>query len=369
MGLLIFYVCLALSVSFLCSILEAVLLSVTPAYVAARAKSDPVIGTQLRQLKDDIDRPLAAILSLNTIAHTVGAAGAGAQAAVVFGDAFLGVASAVLTLLILIISEIIPKTLGALYWRQWAPMVIRLLRPISWLMTPLVWLAQFITHRLSRGQEKPRVEREEISAIAEVGAEQGVLAQQETHFLKNLLQFNGLTANDVMTPRTVIFSLAQTMTVGEAVKDHTHFKFSRIPIYESTADEITGYVLKDELLRKVAEDQHQVELQQLSRPLMAVSTDQVLNRLFERMISSKEHIALVVDQYGGVDGLVTMEDIVETMLGLEILDESDAVEDMQALARKKWTERAARNGIIEDDDKAAHRQGKFNLTGQGSPKV
>ena len=365
MGLLVFYICLALGVSFLCSILEAVLLSVTPSYVAVKVKSEPVMGERLRSLKDDIDRPLAAILSLNTIAHTVGAVGAGAQAAVVFGDAFIGIASAVLTLLILVISEIIPKTLGALYWRQWAPMIVRMLQPIIVLMTPLVWLAQFITHYLSRGKEKPRVERAEISAIAEVGAEQGVLAKQETHFLKNLLQFDVLTANDVMTPRTVIFSLPEAISVGEAVKGHPHFRFSRIPLYESTPDDITGYVLKDKILRKAAEDQDEIKLKELSRSLLSVTRDQALHGLFERMISSKEHIALVIDDYGGVAGLVTMEDIVETMLGLEILDESDTVEDMQEFARQKWAERAARNGITEDSITAKTRHGILNLTGQG----
>lgn len=349
MGLLLLYVALAIGVSFLCSVMEAVLLSITPSYMAALERDGNPLGEQLKEYKEDIDRPLAAILSLNTFAHTVGAAGAGAQAAVVFGDAYVGVISAVLTLLILVLSEIIPKTLGAVYWRNLAPAVVTILRPTIFVMWPFVKLSQGLSYLMSNGEEQNSFSREEFTALAELGEEEGVFEEKESHILRNLFRFNSLRVQDVMTPRTVVFALPETETIGEVVKEHDEFRFSRIPVYGKNRDEVTGYVLKDELLLRAAQEDLDVPLSKLAREMIVVQETLPLPDVLERMLDRLEHIALVVDEYGGVAGLVTMEDVVETLLGMEIVDEADSVEDMQDLARKQWFRRAKKLGMVTED--------------------
>ena len=334
LALLFFYVSLALGVSFLCSVMEAVLLSVTPSFVARTERDHPKLGARLRELKNDIDRPLAAILSLNTIAHTVGAAGAGAQAVAVFGDAWVGVISAVLTFLILVVSEIIPKTLGAVYWRLLMPWVVRLLVPTTWLMWPLVKLAQGLTKVLARGKKPAAVSREELKALAELGARQG----------------GKLQARDIMTPRTVIFALPGSQTVGEIVAAHPEIRFSRLPVYGRGLDDIHGFVLRQDVLLRAAQGDGDTPLTELERPLETVNDSLSLRGLFERLMDNRSHIALVVDEYGGTAGVVTLEDLVETLLGLEIVDEGDRVHDMQELARQKWRERAARLGLAVEEE-------------------
>jgi len=350
MVLLFLYVALALGVSFLCSIMEAVLLSVTPSYVAAFERDeDATIGERLRELKEDIDRPLSAILSLNTIAHTVGAAGAGAQAAIVFGEAYTGVIAGVLTLLILILSEIIPKTLGAVYWRTLAPPIARILVPTIFLMWPLVKLSQGITYLLSRGEDEATFSREEFTAMAELGEEEGVFEEKESRILRNLFRFNSLRVKDVMTPRTVVFDLSEEKTIKNVVEEHDEFRFSRIPVYDEDRDDVTGYVLKDQMLLRAAQEDHNVPLSDIAREILVVRETLPLPDLLERLLDGLEHIALVVDEYGGMAGIVTMEDVVETLLGLEIVDEADSVEDMQALARQQWFKRAKDLGMVPDD--------------------
>jgi CBS domain containing-hemolysin-like protein len=349
MGLLIAYVALALGVSFMCSVMEAVLLSVTPSYVAALEREGDPVGERLHRMKENIDRPLSAILSLNTIAHTVGAAGAGAQAAIVFASVPVGVISAVLTLLILIFSEIIPKTLGAVYWRTIAPVVVRLLVPTIWSMWPLVKLSQGLTYLLSQDEDEAAFSREEFTAMAELGEEEGVFEEKESRILRNLFRFNSLRVKDVMTPRTVVFDLPESKTIGEVVDEHEEFRFSRIPVYDDTPDDVTGYVLKDEMLLHAAQEEHDVSLEEIAREILVVRETLPLPDLLERLLDRLEHIALVVDEYGGVAGVVTMEDVVETLLGLEIVDEADSVEDMQALARKQWFKRARELGVVSEE--------------------
>lgn len=349
MTLLILYVSLALGVSFLCSMLEAVLLSVSPSFAAQMAKQRGALGRRLQEFKKDVDRPLAAILSLNTIAHTVGAAGAGAQAAAVFGDAYVGVISAVLTLLILVVSEIIPKTLGAVYWRQLTPMVVRILVPTIWSMWPLVKLSQGLTRLLARGKPHTHVSREEFKALADLGAEEGVFHEDESRIVKNLLRLQQVRARDIMTPRTVIFALPRTQTVAETLAAHPKIRFSRLPIYGENQDDVTGFVLKDEVLLRAAQEGGDTILAELERPLLVVPGNLNLRSLFERLMDDRAHVALVVDEYGGTAGLVTMEDVVETLLGLEIVDEADAVQDMQVLARQQWLERARRLALVDED--------------------
>lgn len=368
MALLIAYVMLALGVSFLCSIMEAVLLSITPSFIEMKAKDGSNRAEKLYALKTDIDRPLAAILSLNTVAHTVGAAGAGAQAANVFGDAAIGIFSGILTLLILVFSEIVPKTLGVIYWRQLAMPITSLLIPTIWITWPLVKLSQAITRLLSPAARQDSISREEITAMAELGEEQGLLAASESRIIQNLFRFSSLRVKDIMTPRIVVVALPETLTVQEVVDEHHEFRFSRIPIYTETRDDVTGYVLKDDILLKAAQDKGGITLHDLKRDMLVVPDALPLHELFERMLDRLEHIALVVDEYGGVGGVVSMEDVVETILGLEIVDEVDSAEDMQHLARRQWLSRAQRLGIIPRELENARAEEfekllKYGITG------
>jgi len=359
MTLLFIYLLLALGVSFLCSVLEAVLLSVSDSYVASLEAKRPGAWRRLKQLKADIERPLAAILSLNTIAHTAGAAGVGAQAAALFGDAFVGIASAIMTLLILVFSEIIPKTLGAAHWRYLAPGVGRIMGPLMWLMWPLVQLARGISHMIGSQGPVP-VSREEVSAIAELGAEHGVIGEGESRILRSVFRFESLEARHIMTPRTVLFAMAETGTVGDALPEIQQRPFSRIPLYRASLDEITEYVLKDDILLHGAQDRFQTPLRELARTIKVVPESLALPRLFEQLLDEREHIALVVDEFGGTAGLATVEDVLETLLDMEIVDEADHVEDMREHARRHWEQRARKRGLLATDPAptaAAQKQG------------
>ena len=335
MALLMFYVFLALGVSFLCSIMEAVLLSVTPAYIENTIQTGSSAGNRLQALKDNIDRPLSAILSLNTIAHTVGAVGAGAQAAIVFGKAYVGIASAVLTLLILFLSEIIPKTLGAVYWRQLAPPVASILGPLVWILTPFVYVSEMITRLIAKDLDEPSIQTAEIGAMAMLGEKEGVLENSESSVLMNVLQLREVKVGDVMTPRTVVFSLPEDKTVDEVVNQFKELEFSRIPVYADQEDNITGYVLKDDLLLWAATQPKPCKLSELKREFFSVSVDEPLSLLLKKMVGGPGIIAYVVDQYGVLLGIVSLEDIVETLLGTEIVDEMDSTADLQKLAREK----------------------------------
>lgn len=367
MALLLLYVTLAVAFSFLCSILEAVLLSITPSYVAALESERNSAGARLRALKSDIDRPLAAILTLNTAAHTVGATMGGAQAALVFGNAYVGIISAVLTLVILVFSEIIPKTLGAIYWRQLAPASARILNAMIWVLYPLVWLSQQLTKLMSRGSKEAQVSRAELAALARLGFEEGVFEQQESHILQNLLRFNDLKARDVMTPRTVMVAFPESTPLQE-IADRD-LPFSRIPVFEKDRDHITGFILKSDVFEALADDRHDATAGDLRRDILTVPDSLPLPRLFDRLLERQEHIALVVGEYGGTSGLATMEDVVETLLGLEIVDEADTEQDMQAAARERWRERAERLGLLDEDQVAHEREAgiELGLTGGQPP--
>ena len=263
MYLLIFYLSLAIGVSFLCSLLEATLLSVSHSYIAIMERKGVYTGKLLRRYKEDIDRPLSAILSLNTIAHTVGAAGVGAQAQVVFGNAYVAVTSAVLTFLILVLSEIIPKTIGATYWRNLAPFSARTLRILMLLLYPLVVMSQAITRWLSDEKNIPSFSREEFGALADLGVEEGVFEEEESRIFKNLIRFNSLRVKDIMTPRTVVVGFDQDLLVGDVSDNVEQLHFSRIPVYGQERDEITGYVLKNDLLLMLARGETDKKLKEL----------------------------------------------------------------------------------------------------------
>ncbi|MDZ7807684.1 MAG: hemolysin family protein [Gracilimonas sp.] len=349
MGLLISYLILAIGVSFLCSILEAVLLSISPSFVAVTEKKDPKIGELLKELKKDIDRPLSAILTLNTIAHTVGAAGVGAQAQIVFGNTYVSLTSALLTLAILVFSEIIPKTLGATYWKTLAGFAARATKVLIYITYPFVLLSQWITKWLSSEDNQPTVSREEFSAMAELGFEEGIFEEGESNIFKNLIRFRSLRVKDIMTPRIVVVKFQEDQTIEEILEHKGELRVSRMPVFDENEEDITGYILKNDLYFNLSEGNGDKELKDIRREVLILPETISLKTLFERLLEKQEHIAVVVDEYGGFAGVVTMEDVVETLLGMEIVDEIDAIEDMQKLARQKWRERAKRLGIVIPD--------------------
>lgn len=349
MTLLIFYLLLALVVSFLCSILEASLLSFTPSYIESLSEENPSLSEDLRKLKDKIDQPLAAILSLNTIAHTVGAAGVGAQAAVVFSSISTGIISGILTLLILVFSELIPKTLGAKYWRELAFFTAKTLKILIWAMYPLVLLSNGITRMMGGSAHGMLVSREELSAMADIGQQEGVFAESETRIIKNLIAFQEILVHDIMTPRTVVVMTNTDLTLQEVYKDKPLLRFSRIPVYADNRDNVLGYMHKHDLLEKLADDQHQMLVSDIVRDMLIVEENMPIPTLFQRLMEKREHIALAVDRYGGMTGVVTIEDVLETLLGIEIVDEFDSSHDMQEYARQKWKERARALGILSEN--------------------
>lgn len=353
--LLILFFILSIVFSFLCSIWEAVLLSITPSYVQRKVQEGGAVGTSLQLFKNDIDRPLSAILTLNTIAHTIGAIGVGAQAAEMFdaGSKLLGIPyesiiAGVMTLAILILSEIIPKTLGANNWRNLAPFTVRSLNILLIILRPFVWLSQLITRSLKKEKGKSVLSRADFAAMAEVVSESGELRKNESTIISNLLQLEGLTVRDVMTPRTVVSMLDENTTLRQYYENQPNLRFSRIPVYKDHPDNITGLILKDDLLKQLVEDHDSMTLAEIKRPIVAVKDDLSVSKLFTTLTKQRSHIAIVVDNYGSLVGLVTMEDVIETLLGLEILDESDAVPDLQNLARERWKERARNIGLIDE---------------------
>jgi CBS domain containing-hemolysin-like protein len=349
MLLLISFVLFALLFSFLCSIAEAVILSVTPAYTAILEKQGKPSGPLLRKLKANIGQSLAAILTLNTIAHTVGAVGAGAQAVTVFGNAYLGVISAVLTLLILVFSEIIPKTLGAHHWRKLAPVTAYGLKILVWLLYPFVMLTEKLTGGLVDGASLSGFSRSEFAAMADISAEEGQLAERESAILKNLMLLRKTRVRNAMTPRTVLFSLSDQTTVREFFAKFKQLKFSRIPIYGEDPDQIHGFVLRGDLLLAQARGESARTVGEFRREMPVLPDSAPLANAFTLLLRQASHIALVVDEYGDLQGILTLEDIFETLLGLEIVDEGDEAVDMQELARVRWNQRARKMGFGSEE--------------------
>ena len=346
---LITAILLALVFSFLCSVAEAVLLSITPSYIAGLRDMKPKLASLLKRLKqDNVDQSLAAILTLNTIAHTVGAIGSGSKATVVFGSAWFGLFSAVMTLMILFLFDIIPKTIGAVYWRNLAGLTAQFVRGLIWSLYPLIWVSEALTRLIARRKSAHVFSREEFIAMAGVGERAGKIDQHESRIIQNLFRFDSLTAGDIMTPRTVISGFPQGMSVAEALDAKPSVSFSRLPLYEVDLDHITGFILKDDLLISKAQGHGDVKLETLKREIKTVLDNMSLSNLLEFLLEERQQIALVVDEYGGTKGLATTEDVVETLLGMEIVDEMDRVEDMQTLARQQWAKRARALGLEVD---------------------
>ena len=336
MVLLLIFFAVSIVFSFLCSMWEASLLTIPPSYVETQAQTGSAFGQKLKKYKTDVDRPLSAILTLNTIAHTVGAIGVGAQATKVFaGNELLTgvVVPVVMTLAILILSEIIPKTWGATRWKALAPFTVQSLSFIQTALLPLVWLSEQITKGLKGKGHANTITRTDLAALATLSEREGQLDSAEGQVMANLLQMRDVMVHDVMTPRTVIHAASETKTVGEYLAENEQLPFSRIPLFGKTRDQISRYVLKDDLLLAAYRDNDAVTMSSIARPLTTFTEDVNISKALDRLLTSKEHIALVLDEFGGTAGLVTQEDIIETLLGLEIVDESDRTEDMQALAR------------------------------------
>lgn len=350
-ALLITYVVLALMFSFLCSIAEASLLSITPAYVAGLREKNPKRAEVLRQLKGEkIDQALAAILTVNTIAHTVGAIGAGAKATVVFGDVWFGVFSAVMTLLILFLSEIVPKTLGAVYWREVSGMTAVYINFLIKTMYPFIIVSEIITKLISGGKKTGDFDREEFVAMAGLGHEMGHLNERESAIIGNLFGFKSLKTSAIMTPRVVVAAVKADMTINQALEKTASVPFSRLPIYQETIDEVSGFVLREDLLLAQSRGRGNDLVNAYRREIVAVLDTLPVAKVLETLLHERQHIALVVGEYGETEGIVTLEDVVETLLGSEILDEGDRVVDMQSLAQQLRKKRADRMGIKLGED-------------------
>lgn len=333
MGLILLYFLGALSLSFLCSVLEAVLLSTPMSYISMRENQGSKTATLMKQYKNNVDRPVGAILSLNTIAHTIGSAGVGAESIKIFGEQYFGLISAILTLLILVLSEIIPKTIGASYWRSLALPSTRIIRVLILITYPLVLLSELITKVFTPRGNQASMSREEVSAMVDVGTTEGIFRESESKLIKSCIALSGVKARQIMTPSIVVESACQDLTVKDFQAKQS-WSFSRIPVYAGDKDYITGYVLKDAVLKLLSEDQFHVKLSDLKRPILTFREEESVFQIWEKMLEKREHISVIIDEYGGLRGLVTMEDIIETMTGVEIVDEDDVAVDMQALAKE-----------------------------------
>ncbi len=354
MTLLFIYASVSIGFSFLCSILEAVLLSITPTFIAVKKNEGKAYAITLKKLKDDVNKPLISILTVNTIAHTVGAILVGVQAEKTFGSGnnAVGIVSAIMTLLILILSEIIPKSIGASYWKQLANFSAKtitiLMFPLK--ITGILWLLELTTKIVGKNPHETNVSREDFHAMADIAEEEGVFQESESKVIKNLIDFKNILVKDIMTPRTVMKTASEDMKIKSFFYENPKLKFSRIPIFEISPDNITGYFLKDQLLESIINGNGNNTLKTISREILIAERNSPIKPLFDTLIKKREHIALVVDEFGSLSGIVTQEDIIETLLGLEIVDESDSHEDLQQLARKMWENRAKRLGIIDDNE-------------------
>lgn len=337
MTLILLYLIGALSVSFLCSVLEAVLLSTPVSFISMKESQGVKGASLLMKYKTNVDRPVAAILTLNTVAHTIGAAGVGSESVKVFGEAYFGIISAILTLLILVLSEIIPKTIGASYWRSLAIPSARIIRAMIFITYPLVRLSELLTRCVSPRIQPITVSREEVAAMVNVGTDEGVIEVAENKVIQNFLKLSNVKAEDIMTPYVVVASVPAITTMKEFYDNKALSAFSRIPVFDTGREFITGYVLRANVLEMLTHDKFTMPLREIVRPVLFFSEDTKVSDIWRKMLQEKEHISVVTVEYGCMRGIVTMEDVIETMLGVEIVDECDTTDDLQALARKQFS--------------------------------
>lgn len=336
---LVIVVVLLVAVSFFCSVLESVILSVTGPYIEAAVEKQRRSGVLLKALKDKINDPISSILTLNTISNTAGAAIAGSLALQVFGDRWVALFSGVLTLIILVFAEIIPKTIGANYWKTLAPAAAWSLHVLVIVLKPIVVPVNLIAKLVARGKPGTTVTREEVLSAVRLGRLQGALNASEFELVDNLLRLKKTPIKDIKTPRTVVYSLAPDRTVGSAFMDIDVLHFSRIPLYDKEEGEMHGIVLRRDIILKVAQDQPDVVLKDLAMPPIFIPESLSVYELFDRLITRRAHMAIVLDEFGDYAGIATLEDAVEALLGREIVDESDRVVDMRKLARQRRREK------------------------------
>lgn len=340
MTLILLYLFGALAVSFLCSVLEAVLLSTPVSFISMKESQGAKNAPLMMKYKTNVDRPVAAILTLNTVAHTIGAAGVGSESVKVFGEAYFGIISAILTLLILVLSEIIPKTIGASYWRTLAMPSAVIIRALIVITYPLVWLSELLTRCFSPKIQPLTVSREEVAAMVNVGTDEGVIEKAENKVIQNFLKLSDVPAREIMTPFVVVESVRKDTTMKEFYENGDLAAFSRIPVYDTEREFITGYVRRANVLEMLAQDRFAMPVREIARPVLTFQETAKVLDIWQKLLEKKEHISVITDEYGCMRGIVTMEDVIETMLGVEIVDECDTTEDMQAMARTKFMSEA-----------------------------
>lgn len=342
LSLLLLFLFGAMSISFLCSILESVLMSTPLSYITMREDAGYKLATRFKEYKTDNGKPIAAILSLNTIANTIGAAGVGAQVTDAFGSQWFGLVSAVTTILILVFSEIIPKTIGTTYWKRLMGFTARAIRLLIVIMYPLVIIIGLLTKLFSGKEEETAVSREEVAAMADVGEDEGVLDEDENKIIQNVIKLDDVKAYDVMTPRAVAAIAPEGMTLKDFYDEDECSHFSRIPVYADDPEYITGYILRSDALEDLAEDHFDKTLKDIKRDVPLFNEEQSISDIWESLLKQKVQIGIIIDEYGSFQGILTMEDIIETIFGLEIIDENDEVTDMQQYARERWQQRQKR---------------------------
>lgn len=340
MTLILLYLFGAIGISFLCSVLEAVLLSTPVSFISMKEDQGVKAASLLMKYKTNIDRPVAAILTLNTVAHTIGAAGVGSESVKIFGEAYFGIISAILTLLILVLSEIIPKTIGASYWRTLAIPSAKIIKILIVITYPLVWLSELLTRCVSPKIQPLTVSREEVAAMVNVGTDEGVIDDAENQVIQNFLKLSNVKAQEVMTPYVVVASASIDSTMKEFYDNKSLASFSRIPVFETGREFIVGYVRRANVLEMLTQDKFDLKLQELVRPILFFREDTTVSDIWQKMLQEKEHISVIADEYGCMRGIVTMEDVIETMLGVEIVDECDTTDNLQEMARKKFSLKA-----------------------------
>ncbi len=339
MALLFVFLLGAMLISFLCSVLEATLMSTPISYITMREDEGYKPAKRMKQYKTEPSRPLAAILSLNTIANTIGAAGVGRQATLVFGSEWFGLVSAVTTVLILIFAEIIPKTIGTSHWKSLMGVATGAIHSLIIGLYPIVVAVEWLQKHISSDETDATISREEVSAMADVAEESGELDEDENEVIQNIITLDEITASDAMTPRVVCAIAPESMKLKAFYKDKRFLHHSRIPVYSDNDEYITGYILRMEALQLIAEDKFEVTLGEIRRSIPSFQEDKTLDEIWDEMISKDEPISVVIDEYGSFQGILTLEDVIETILGNEIVDERDEVRDMQQLAKERWKKR------------------------------
>lgn len=340
MELLVLFFVLSVSISFLCSILESVLLSVSMSYVCVLEDEKPSVGTLLRSHKENINKSIASILILNTIANTLGAAAVGAQAAKLYGNDAVVYVSIVLTFAILFLSEIIPKTIGAIYWKQLAPISTRIIRFFIFITYPIILSTLFVTNRISRGHEGSHaLTKEELLHSMYLSEDDGLIDEKESDFIENILKLNKIKVSEVLTPRSVVFAIEENMTIREIIDTQPSiFKVSRIPVYRGSIEDVTGIVLTKKIFKQALVDDS-VKVGAIKKNVYTINENIPVSKALDLFISKKEHMFLVVDNYDQTEGILTLEDCIETVLGVEIVDESDSTDDMRQLAKMRMKQR------------------------------